>query len=153
MLFLLKGIGISLLTFMGMEAASWTIHKYLFHGPLWFIHKTHHVKSRSPWEANDLFSIGFASTAMILIMIGVEALSWHFWVGAGITLYGLVYFVVHDVLAHKRMKWWKKSNNDYLKAVVRAHQMHHKHLQKEDGEAFGLLYVKKKYFQTRNNRG
>ncbi|MFK7970721.1 MAG: sterol desaturase family protein [Bacteroidia bacterium] len=147
-----SGIGICLLTFIGMEGLSWSIHKFLFHGPLWFIHKTHHnhkAHTNGFWEANDVFSLGFALTSMILIIIGVADLTWHFWTGLGITLYGLVYFLVHDVLAHRRLKWWRSSKNSYLNAVVRAHKMHHKHLQKEDGEAFGLLWVRKQYFTNR----
>lgn len=142
----LQGIGILMLTFIGMEGISWTIHKYLFHGPLWFIHKTHHGHARGKWEANDIFSLGFAITSIALILGGVETFSWHFWVGSGIATYGLVYFLVHDILAHRRLKWWRSSKNRYLKAVVRAHKMHHKKLQKEHGEAFGLLWVNKKYF-------
>lgn len=148
----LIGVGISLLTFLGMEAASWTIHKYVFHGPLWFIHRTHHRPNNGPFEANDLFSLGFGLTAMILIWQGLEAQDFRFWMGAGITAYGLVYFWVHDVLAHRRLKLWKSSKFLYLRAVVRAHKMHHKHLQKEGSEAFGLLYVAKKYLdQVKRN--
>ena len=28
----------------------------------------------------------------------------------------------------------------------RAHKIHHKHLEKEDGECFGFLWVPKRYF-------
>ena len=153
MLFLFKGLGITALTFIGMEAFSWLIHKYLFHGPLWFIHKSHHGAAHGTWEANDLFSLGFALTAMVLIFVGLEGWTWQFWMGCGISLYGFVYFLVHDILAHRRLKWWRSSNNPYLKAVIRAHKLHHKHLQREDGEAFGLLYVKRKYFSKTIRRG
>jgi len=37
-----------------MEIISWILHKYLFHGPLWFIHKTHHARTlHSTLELND----------------------------------------------------------------------------------------------------
>ena len=35
----------------------------------------------------------------------------------------------------------------YFKGLIRAHKAHHKHLGKEDGECFGLLYVPKKFFK------
>jgi beta-carotene 3-hydroxylase len=147
---LLVGIGIILLTIAGMEMFSWALHKYIFHGPLWFIHKTHHIPAKTPFEANDLFSIGFALTAMILVITGWEAKDPRFWIGLGISLYGFLYFLVHDVLTHRRLKFWRKTKNRYLKAVVRAHKMHHKTLSRDDSESFGLLWVSKKYFPKKN---
>ena len=32
-------------------------------------------------------------------------------------------------------------------ALRRAHKVHHKHLQKEDGECFGMLWVAPKYIE------
>jgi len=49
------------LGFAAMELAGWFIHKYLMHGPLWIIHKTHHRPSHSFFEWNDLFSVLFGS--------------------------------------------------------------------------------------------
>ncbi len=33
----------------------------------------------------------------------------------------------------------------YIRAIRRAHKMHHKHLEKYEGESFGMLLVAKKY--------
>lgn len=131
-------------TFAGMEAFSWFIHKYLFHGPLWFIHKTHHEPQKTFWEWNDMFSLGFALTAMWLIWKGHAAFDYRFWIGCGITAYGMVYFVVHDVFVHQRAKAFK-SNHPYLLRLRRAHKIHHKSLRKAPSESFGLLYTRKKY--------
>jgi beta-carotene 3-hydroxylase len=35
----------------------------------------------------------------------------------------------------------------YLRAIRKAHKVHHKHLGKEDGECFGMLVVPLKYFR------
>lgn len=67
-------------------------------------------------------------------------------IGYGIALYGLAYFIVHEVIIHQRFKWFSRSNNKYIKAIRWAHKMHHKHLGKEDGESFGMLIVAKKYW-------
>jgi beta-carotene 3-hydroxylase len=32
-------------------------------------------------------------------------------------------------------------------AIRKAHKVHHKHLTKEDGECFGMLFVPRKYWQ------
>ena len=70
-----------------------------------------------------------------------------FFVGLGILLYGIAYFLVHDVLIHRRFKWFDNTNNWYLRALRKAHKMHHKHLGKEHGECFGMLFVPFKYFR------
>jgi beta-carotene 3-hydroxylase len=79
------------LGFAAMEFSGWFIHKYVMHGPLWMIHKTHHQHSKSFFEWNDLFSLLFGSIAVLLIFLGVETLDYRFWMGIGISLYGALY--------------------------------------------------------------
>jgi beta-carotene 3-hydroxylase len=67
-------------------------------------------------------------------------------IGLGITIYGFAYFMVHDIFIHQRFKIFRNSDNFYFRAIRRAHKMHHKHLGKEDGECFGMLWVPIKYF-------
>ena len=68
-------------------------------------------------------------------------------IGFGIALYGFAYFLVHEVIIHQRIKWFTRSNNKYIKAIRWAHKMHHKHLDKYDGESFGMLIIKAKYLK------
>ena len=67
-------------------------------------------------------------------------------IGVGLALYGTAYFLVHDVIIHQRFKLFTRSNSRYVKVIRWAHKMHHKHLEKEDGESFGFLLVAKKYW-------
>ena len=67
-------------------------------------------------------------------------------IGAGMSAYGAAYFLVHDIIVHQRLKWFRNLNSRYIRAVRWAHKMHHKHLGKEDGESFGFLIVNKKYY-------
>lgn len=129
-----------------MEAVSWTMHKYVFHGPLWFIHKTHHQEKHSWFELNDLFSLGFAAFALWLMWAGHLTLNYYFWVGAGISIYGIVYFIFHDWFIHNRFKSFKTTNT-YLLGIRRAHKIHHKSLEKKPAEEFGLLVAKMKWFK------
>ena len=62
-------------------------------------------------------------------------------------LYGVCYFLVHDVLIHQRLPWFKRTNNLYFRALRKAHKIHHQHLDKEEGECFGMLFVPFKYFK------
>lgn len=139
------------LGFAAMEFSGWFIHKYLMHGPLWMIHKTHHQPSKSFFELNDLFSLLFGSISMLLIFKGMESLDYRFWMGVGISLYGILYFVLHDVLVHRRLKWFDRPKNTFLKGIFKAHQAHHKTNQKEDAVSFGLFVVPKKFFKREEN--
>jgi beta-carotene 3-hydroxylase len=144
---MLKAIGFILLGFLLMELSGWFIHKYLMHGPLWKIHKTHHQPSKSFFELNDLFSLFFGGIAIVLIFLGVEALDYRFWMGVGISTYGMLYFFLHDVLVHRRLKWFDRPKNSWLMGIFKAHQAHHKTNQKEGAVSFGLFLVPKEYFK------
>lgn len=136
-------------TFILMECMAWLAHKYLMHGLMWWAHKDHHKKDDGQFfEKNDLFFLIFATPAIILFFIGTY--SYNYWlvaIAVGITLYGFCYFLVHDIFIHQRFKIFRNSNNVYLRAIRRAHKMHHKHLEKEEGECFGMLWVPFKYFR------
>lgn len=138
-----------LITFFLMEAATWFIHKYIMHGFLWILHRDHHDHSNEgPLERNDLFFLIFALPAIALMYFGAKAgYTTNFFIGVGITLYGMAYFFVHDIFIHQRVKFLKNTTNPYLLAIRRAHKQHHKHLDKQEGECFGFLWVPVKYFK------
>ncbi len=138
---------IILLTFLVMEGITWLTHRYIMHGFLWYLHKDHHQKGPGFFEKNDAFFLIFAVPCWLSIMFGLRY-QWY-WIAAigfGVALYGLAYFIVHEVIIHQRFKWFTRSNNTYVRAIRWAHKMHHKHLGKEDGESFGMLMVAKKYW-------
>ena len=132
-----------------MEGMAWFSHKYFMHGFLWNLHKDHHVKNKKSWfERNDLFFVFYAFvSAFFVILWGEFSFFPGLAIAIGIFAYGVTYFIVHDIFIHQRFKIWKRVNNRYAKAVRRAHKIHHKHLTKEDGECFGMLFVPKKFFK------
>ena len=132
-----------------MEGMAWFSHKYIMHGFLWSLHKDHHVKNKKSWfERNDLFFVFYAFvSAFFVILWGEFSFFPGLAIAIGIFAYGVTYFIVHDIFIHQRFKIWKRVNNRYAKAVRRAHKIHHKHLTKEDGECFGMLFVPKKFFK------
>lgn len=138
----------ALIAFVGMEAIAWLAHKYIMHGILWVWHKDHHKKeSEGLIEHNDFFFLIFALPAIACLFLGKRNnFNFLFWMGVGITLYGLCYFLIHDIFIHQRARIFRNSNNKYLIAIRRAHKMHHKHLSKDGGEFFGMLWVPFKYF-------
>lgn len=140
-------IAVFLLTFLVMEFMAWFIHKYIMHGLLWVLHKDHHQKDHESWfERNDAFFLFFAVLSMSFLMKANDAFWIGFPIGFGILAYGVAYFVVHDIFIHQRFKWLRNIDNAYARGVRRAHKIHHKHLGKEKGENFGMLFVPKKYF-------
>lgn len=151
----LINIAITLLSFLAMEAVAWLTHKYIMHGLLWSLHRDHHKKDHPGFfEHNDFFFLIFALPGMAGLFAGMQAdYNALFWIGLGITIYGMAYFLVHDVFIHQRFRLFRNSNNRYLKAIRRAHKMHHKHIGKEDGECFGMLFVPLKYFNRETNSG
>ena len=142
-------LAITVLTFALMECATWLIHKYVMHGWLWFLHKDHHDHSTDgPLERNDVFFVIFALPTIALLYQGsLNGYNYVFFIGLGIMLYGMAYFLVHDLFIHQRVKLFTHTQNWYFKALRRAHKQHHKHLGKEQGECFGFLYVPMRYFR------
>lgn len=140
--------------FISMEAVAWLTHKYLMHGLLWHLHRDHH-KKESPgfFEHNDFFFLIFALPGITCLFAGLQySYNFLFWIGLGITLYGCAYFLVHDIFIHQRFKIFRNVNNRYFKAIRRAHKMHHKHLEKSEGECFGMLWVPLKFFRRMKNQ-
>lgn len=146
-------IGITLATVVAMEFVAWFAHKYIMHGFLWSWHEDHHNPHDNDgfFEKNDRFFLVFAIPSMFSFIGG--ALTPHFWltfVGIGISIYGLIYFLIHDVYIHRRFSWFKQLDNKYSRAILRAHGSHHAVQTKEDCESFGLLVVAKKYYKKRS---
>lgn len=142
--------------FVGMEFMAWFTHKYLMHGLLWSWHEDHHKPHENDgfFEKNDRFFLVFAIPSATCYMLGAfyPSLRFLFYIGVGISLYGLTYFLIHDVYIHQRFKWFRQLESPYSKAILRAHGAHHAVQTKEDCESFGLLLVAKKYFFSRSQR-
>jgi beta-carotene 3-hydroxylase len=138
---------ITFATFCIMEGITWLTHRYVMHGFLWYLHEDHHQKGPGFFEKNDAFFIIFAIPSWLCIMLGsMNEVYWVVSIGAGIAMYGFAYFLVHEIIIHQRIKLFTRSNNKYIKAIRWAHKMHHKHLDKHEGESFGMLIVAKKYW-------
>ena len=136
-----------------ISTTEWFIHKYIMHGIAWFLHQDHHNKKIERFfERNDYFFVIFALPGITGLAIGMY-LDYNFlyWIGLGITFYGAAYFLVHDIFIHQRFDFFRNTDSVYLRAIRKAHKMHHKHLGKEDGESFGMLWVSFRYFKEAFN--
>ncbi|RIA47273.1 sterol desaturase family protein [Dichotomicrobium thermohalophilum] len=132
-------LGVSFVSFVGMEAFAWCFHRYIMHGPLWFIHKTHHRPRHGLFELNDLFALLFAAIAAPLFYFGARGYPPLLGIALGMIGYGLAYFLVHDVLVHRRIGHRFTPARGYLRRVHQAHHMHHAVRERDGAVSFGFL--------------
>ncbi|MDU1085375.1 MAG: sterol desaturase family protein [Leclercia adecarboxylata] len=137
----LYNTAIVLLTVAAMELIAALAHKYIMHGWGWGWHESHHEPRTSWFEVNDLYAVVFAVLAIVLIALGTWGIWPLQWIGAGMTLYGALYFMVHDGLVHQRWPFRYIPRRGYLKRLYLAHRLHHAVRGKEDCVSFGFLYA------------
>ena len=128
------------------ELLAQAVHRYLMHGCGWWLHRSHH-EPRIGWlERNDWYAAIFALIAVALIVADAGAFAPAYWIGVGMTVYGVLYFLVHDVVTHRR---WPLlgvpvtggPRNGYLKRLVQAHRLHHAVRGRDGAVSFGFLYA------------
>lgn len=142
-----------LIGFAVMEIVSYLVHRFLFHSVLWNIHKTHHVSTHGMLETNDLFSVFFAGISIAMMYVGMDQPmeSVLFATGLGIALYGILYFIIHDLFAHKRFMPFK-SDSKVMRLIRRAHQRHHQSADKPGQEPYGLFLFPYDKYPERNRQ-
>jgi beta-carotene 3-hydroxylase len=130
-------------TVVGMEGFAWAAHRYVMHGWGWGWHRSHHESAamRGGFELNDLYAVVFAALAISLISLGKAGHEPLQWIGAGMTIYGLLYFIAHDGLVHKRWPLGWVPRNGYLKRLYQAHRLHHAVHGREHAVSFGFLWA------------
>ena len=124
-----------------MELAAWTVHRFIMHGWGWGWHRSHHGPRHGLFEKNDLYAVVFAAFALALIVLG-PALAWPLYqIGLGMTLYGVLYFILHDGMVHRRWPVPVLNRYRYLQRLVQAHHLHHAVKEKDGAVSFGFLYA------------
>jgi beta-carotene 3-hydroxylase len=124
-----------LLSFVAMEAVSYLAHRFVMHGFGMGWHRSHHRRSESRFEKNDLFPVVFAGGTVLAMTAGATLPSLHgvYLAGIGVTLYGAAYAFVHDVYIHARLgRLPELAPFEWLKA---SHRIHHLF----GGEPYGML--------------
>ncbi|WP_157215426.1 sterol desaturase family protein [Flavisphingomonas formosensis] len=140
-----SGILLFLATIGAMELFAYVAHRWIMHGPGWFLHASHHRPRTGPFEANDWYAVIFAIPSILLLLAGVR-LGWgtgYAWAGAGIAAYGAIYFGFHDVIVHRRIAHRYVPRSRYMKRIVQAHRIHHAVESREGAVSFGFLWAPK----------
>lgn len=132
-----------LVTVAGMELFAYAAHRWVMHGPGWFLHESHHRARSGAFELNDLYAVIFAVPSFVLLLGGVQLGWWpgFAWIGAGIAAYGAIYFGFHDVIVHKRLPHRYVARSRYMKRIVQAHRLHHAVVSKHGTVSFGFLWA------------
>lgn len=139
-------------TFLIWEFIAWFTHKYVMHGFLWCLHKSHHTAHKHKLERNDWFAVLFSTPCIGLFYYAtvVNFNPYLIAVATGIFCYGLFYFFFHDVIVHQRIKWRPEKRSRYLQRIINAHYIHHSKHTRRGCEAFGFLVAPKKYDPAQN---
>ncbi len=127
------------LALVGMEGVAWATHRFLMHGPLWCLHRSHHEPRSGRFELNDLFAAYFALPSMALIYAGRHGWPPAFWLGLGMTGYGLIYALFHDGLVHGRFR--SPLPLRLMKRLVQAHRLHHAIHTRKGAVSYGFLWA------------
>jgi beta-carotene 3-hydroxylase len=125
-----------LAAFLGMEGVTYAAHRWLMHGPGMAWHRSHHAPPAGRFERNDLFPLCFAVLGVVAFAAAAisPALVALRWIGLGMTLYGVAYLFVHEIVIHGRLPvalpaW------SYLRWLRESHRIHHLF----GGEPYGML--------------
>ena len=124
----------------GMELWARVVHRRLWHGPLWFIHASHHAEDGRVLEWNDLFVIAHMPPGVLLIVLGLSLegilASAALGLGLGVSAFGVGYALVHDGFVHQRLPLGVLRRSRYLRRVRAAHLAHHHSVH---GPPYGLF--------------
>jgi beta-carotene 3-hydroxylase len=137
------GLTLFVATVAGMELFAYVMHRWVMHGPGWFLHASHHRPRTGKFELNDLYGVIFAIPSIVLLLGGVQLGWWPgwAWIGAGIAAYGAIYFGFHDVIVHERVRTRYLPRSNYMKRIVQAHRLHHAVGTKHGTVSFGFLWA------------
>ncbi|HEY3484130.1 MAG TPA: hypothetical protein VGK49_02045, partial [Ilumatobacteraceae bacterium] len=120
-----------------MEPITAATHRWVMHGIGHRLHVSHHRRGPQGWEANDAFPVMFAAIVCAGLWLGFNVPGWSglVAVGAGVTLYGAAYALVHDVYIHRRIRIAPGLRLRVLDQLAAAHRIHHAY----GAAPFGML--------------
>ena len=121
----LTQIAAAAVTLVAYEPFMAVLHRFLFHGPLWCWHKSHHEHpSARQLVRNDFLWVWPLSVSVLLMTFGGPVLVG---VGIGTAAYVAAYIVAHDGIAHGR--FWVPHflrRLPLFRVVAETHGLHHR---------------------------
>ena len=127
---------IAVISFLMMEPITYLTHRFVMHGIGAFLHRSHHRRNSTGWEANDAYPVLFGAAVCISLAVGFNVAGFEFIipVSVGVTLYGITYGLVHDVYIHGRLPLFR-GRVARLDLLAERHELHHRF----NSEPYGML--------------
>jgi beta-carotene 3-hydroxylase len=123
--FMATELAVALLTLVVSEPVMAVVHRFVFHGPLWCEHESHHAHPTAHRIVrNDLLWVWPLLAAAALVTFGGPVLAG---VGIGGAAYVAAYILAHDGVAHGRFwvpRFLKRMR--VLRLLVETHHLHHR---------------------------
>ena len=122
-----SSVALALLAFAFMEPITAATHRWVMHGIGQFLHRSHHQRRTTTWEANDWYPVMFAAIVNVGFFAGfhLDGFASLVPVGVGVTAYGAAYAIVHDVYIHRRLGWFDGRRIEAFERLAEAHRIHH----------------------------
>ena len=118
-------LAVAVATMILAEPAMTVVHRYVFHGPLWCEHESHHTHPTvRRIVRNDLLWIWPLLAAALLVAIGGAVPAG---LGIGGAAYVGAYIFAHDGVAHGRFpvpRWVRRLS--VLRIIAQTHRLHHR---------------------------
>ncbi len=112
-------------TFLLAEPVMTVVHRFVFHGPLWCEHESHHAHPTSRRIVrNDLLWTWPLLVSAVLVMFGGPVLAG---LGIGGALYVAAYIFAHDGVAHGRFpvpRFIRRMT--VFRIIAQTHRLHHR---------------------------
>ncbi|MFM8908694.1 MAG: hypothetical protein ACKOIZ_14065, partial [Actinomycetota bacterium] len=85
-----------------------------------------------------VFPLAFSIVVIAAMWVGfnVVGFAWLLPLFVGVTVYGVVYTVIHDGIIHGRVRWMKHGRSRMAESLTVAHRAHHR----SNGEPYGMLF-------------
>ncbi|MEO7557277.1 MAG: sterol desaturase family protein [Acidimicrobiales bacterium] len=126
---------LAVLAFLAMEGVSYAAHRWVMHGFAMVWHRSHHAPPQGSLERNDLFPACFSTVGFALFALASAGVAGWLWpVAVGVTAYGALYLLVHEVYIHHRLAL-RIPQLTYLEWLRDSHRAHHV----SGGEPYGML--------------
>src|SRR5690348_1017218 len=118
-------VAVAALTSVVAEPMMTLVHRFVFHGPLWCAHESHHAHPAARRIVrNDLLWLWPLAASTLLVVSGIPALAG---VGLGGALYVAAYVFAHDGVAHGRFPvpgFVRRMT--VFRLIAHTHRLHHR---------------------------
>ena len=116
---------VALATHVLAEPLMTLVHRFVFHGPLWCEHESHHAHPNSRRIVrNDLLWSWPLLASVAMVLFGSSVLAG---LGIGGVLYVAAYIFAHDGVAHGRF-WVPRAvrRMSVFRIIAKTHRLHHR---------------------------